>query len=315
MNIVFLAPKFFPSIGGVEKHALEVGVRVRNKGNTVTVITQRHSKNLKLQEKIKGIEVVRFDSPKIKYLGLLTIWAYMWKNKKVFLDAEIVHIHDVFIWYLPLAVFFPKKKFYITHHGWEGKWPIPKKNIFYKRLANRLSSGNIAVGKYIEKYYGIKTDKIIYGGVDVVADKSVDRKKGILYVGRLEEDTGLPLVLSELQKKSETIGQENMKFVGDGKMRDECRKYGKVHGFVDATHFLQKAKVVYTGGYLTAMEAMVAGCEVRVVWDNDLKKDYWTLAPFYKFIKNKDTNGGYEWVKKQTWEKVAEVYINLWQGK
>ena len=51
---------------------------------------------------------------------------------------------------------FPKKKVYITFHGWEGKWPLPMWAILNKRIANFLCNGSIAVGIYIEKWYGIK---------------------------------------------------------------------------------------------------------------------------------------------------------------
>ena len=98
-------------------------------------------------------------------MGLVYIWFWLFKNKKLIKETNIIHCHDVFIWYLPFRFLYPHKKVYTTFHGWEGTWPIPWQNILQKRLANKLSNGTIAVGKYIGKYYGIKADKIIYGGI------------------------------------------------------------------------------------------------------------------------------------------------------
>lgn len=164
MKILFIAHYFYPHIGGVEKHVLEVAKSLVQKGNEVTILTERYDKSLKDKETVNGIKVVRFSYPHIKLIGLKFIWWNIFKNRKLIVGADVVHIHDVFIWYLPFRFLFPFKKVYTTFHGWEGIWPIPWQNILIKRMAARLSDGSIAVGKYIEKYYGIKATKILYGG-------------------------------------------------------------------------------------------------------------------------------------------------------
>lgn len=164
MKILFITRLFYPHIGGVEKHVYEVAKSLERKGNSVTVLTERYDKNLKDTEIIKGIKVVRFSYPHIKLLGLKLIWWQLLMNRKLIQDADVVHIHDVFIWYLPFRFLYPNKKVFTTFHGWEGIWPIPLKNIILKRVSAKLSNGTISVGKYIGKYYGIKSDKIIYGG-------------------------------------------------------------------------------------------------------------------------------------------------------
>jgi len=147
MKILFITRRAWPDIGGVEKHVGEVARALKKKGHNVKVISEKEIKH-----------------PNIKIFGLLFIWYWIWKNHKIIINADVVHCHDVFIWYLPFRFLYPRKAVYTTFHGWEGVWPIPQKNILLKRIAAELSWGTIAVGKYIEKYYGIKTDKIIYGG-------------------------------------------------------------------------------------------------------------------------------------------------------
>lgn len=149
MKILFLTRRKHPDVGGVETHISKVSRVLKYKGYRVTTIS---AKNI--------------GYPSIKFLGLVYIWFWLFKKRKLIEKAEVVHCHDVFVWYLPFRFLYPHKKVFTTFHGWEGVWPIPKKNVFLKRVAAKLSTGTIAVGKYIEKYYGVKADKIIYGGQD-----------------------------------------------------------------------------------------------------------------------------------------------------
>lgn len=146
MKILFLARYKWPHIGGVEKHIQRVASSLKRLGHKIIIISE---------------EDIKY--PHIKFLGLLYIWLWLFKNRKLIEQADIVYCHDVFIWYLPFRFLYPSKPVYTTFHGWEGIWPIPPKNVLLKRLAAKLSWGTIAVGKYIEKYYGIRADKIIYG--------------------------------------------------------------------------------------------------------------------------------------------------------
>lgn len=147
MKILFLTHHKWPHVGGVEKHVYEVTKSLERGGHKVTIISE---------------EDIKY--PHIKLLGLIYIWFWLFSNRKLIENADIIHCHDVFIWYLPFRFLYPSKKVFTTFHGWEGIWPIPWKNIYFKRLAAKLSDGTIAVGKYIEKYYGIEANKIIYGG-------------------------------------------------------------------------------------------------------------------------------------------------------
>lgn len=148
MKILFLSRHKWPHVGGVERHIFEISKRLKVKGKSVKTISE---------------EDIKY--PHIKFFGLLYIWIWLFKNRKIIKKADIVHCHDVFIWYLPFRFLYPNKPVYTTFHGWEGIYPIPYKNIMLKRLAAYLSWRTIAVGKYIEKYYGITADKIIYGGI------------------------------------------------------------------------------------------------------------------------------------------------------
>lgn len=147
MKILFLTRRAWPQIGGVEKHVREVGLRLEKKGYKVRIISEKDVKY-----------------PQIKFTGLLYIWYWFFRNRKLIENSDIIHCHDVFIWYLPFRFLYPKKLVYVTFHGWEGIWPIPKSSILLRKLATKLACGTFVVGDYVMKYYGIKASKILYGG-------------------------------------------------------------------------------------------------------------------------------------------------------
>lgn len=311
MKILFISNYYYPHIGGVEKHVLEVGKKLLKSNTTVNVLTSKYRKNLKDSEVLSGINIFRISYPKIKFFGLLVIWVkILFTHLKLIDKAKIVHVHDVFVWYLPFRILFPRKKVYVTHHGWEGKYPIPLKNILFKKIANKLSTGSICVGEYIENYYGIRFDEIVYGGV--VQPKRINKKeKRIVFLGRLEKDTGLLKALPQIVK----YRQKGYKvdFVGDGRLRRKCEEFGTVHGFTNPKPYLEKAKVCIPSGYLSCLEAFSYKCEVEVFWQNRLKKDYWRMTPFYNFIQENDIEGACKWAKRQSWRKISETYIKLWK--
>lgn len=129
--------------------------------------------------------------------------------------------------------------------------------------------------------------------------------KYIVFVGRLDNDTGLLKFLEWLDKNP----KYSVDFCGDGPLRKNCEKYGKVHGFCDPKPFYKKAKICVPGGYLAALEALSCNCELKLFWNNKLKEDYWKMSPFYKLYGRELK----DWARKQTWDKLADEYLELWK--
>lgn len=311
MKVLFLTRLYWPHIGGVEKHVREISIRVKEKGYEVIIITEKYQKDLKNTEIKNDIKIKRVAYPKVKYLGLLYIWVWLFKNRSLIKQADIVHCHDVFMWYLPFGFLYRFKPLFTTFHGWEGIWPIPIKNILLKRLAAKLSRGSICVGRYIEKHYRIKSNFVTYGAVDnilVYTKAPRKQKNNILYVGRLESDTGLNIFLQWLSNHR----KYSVIFCGDGRLRKICESFGKVYGFIDPFSFLVKAEYCVPAGYLSALEAMAAKCKIKLFWTNPLKKDYWFMTPFYRFITKEKVSEAFEWVREQNWDTTTEVYLELW---
>jgi len=140
-----------------------------------------------------------------------------------------------------------------------------------------------------------------------------------LFIGRLEKDLGLETyfqALDSLKLKAD--------FAGDGSLRNKCQKYGKVLGFTDIKKIISNYDIIFTSSYLSILESLIHKKPVYSVYENSLKEDYLKMSPFSKYINIINNSGeisldkkysqkGYEWAKKQTWEKVTDIYIKLWQ--
>lgn len=280
MKVLFISKHKYPHIGGVERHIREVGERIEKLGHSVTTISEENIKQ-----------------PNIKIIGLLYIWFWFLKNIQLIKKADIVHIHDVFVWYLPFRFLFPRKKVYITFHGWEGKWPIRKWAIFNKRIADKLTNGSIAVGKYIEKYYGIKANYIIHGATTFAQRYSRQEKikNSIVWLGRTDQDTGYFEFLEWIEKH-----KQSLPFHGKSKY---VVKY--ITNVKNPEKYLKTAEYCVPSGYLSYLEAKSYGCKIITFANNPLKEDYWNeIRDIYDDKRLKAI---------PTWDVVTKTYIKLWQ--
>lgn len=129
----------------------------------------------------------------------------------------------------------------------------------------------------------------------------------IVFIGRLEKDTGVLQFLKWLDENGKKL---TITFVGDGRLREVCQKYGTVTGFCDPTPYYKKAEYVVPGGYLAALEALSYNCKLKLFWNNKVKEDYWKMSPFYQ-LKGEKLK---KWAREQTWDKLADEYINLYNN-
>jgi len=334
MRIVFLSPRFYPQIGGVEKHAFEVAKRLAEQ-HRVVVITEGVKDK---KENFNGIKVIRLYFGKNDWFKKFIIWGKILKHRKIIEKADIVHCHDVFFWYLPLRIIYPNKKVFTTFHGYEAIFPPSSKAIFIRKLSEKLSNGNIAIGEYIRKWYGTTSEAIIYGAQDEAQARNTKfnkhKKLRILFVGRIEKDTGAEVYPQVLRK----LKNYTFEACGDGTLRSELEKFGKVHGFVkDLTKYISKADIIFASSYLSIIAAIKLKKPVFSVFENPLKEDYLKLTPFNRWIyiskspeilvkkikivvnkkrlREKNLNLAYNWANEQTWDKVSKIYLKLWGGR
>ncbi len=339
MNILFFCRLFYPHIGGVEKHVLEISKILVKKGHKVTVLTEQYDKNLGLKESVSGIEVLRIPNLKENWFKKFKIWFWLFKNQNLIKNADIIHCHDVFFWYLPFRLIYFNKPVYTTFHGYEG-YPLKWKNIAMHKISEKLSNGNICIGDFIKKWYGTKPTYITYGGVKISNLKSQIsnkiKKESALFIGRLDEQTGIKTYVDAVKLIRKKIPNFKFAIIGDGLFRKGIEKDFEVLGFQkNPEKYFKKYNFAFASRYLSILEAMAARKFIFAVYDNPLKKDYLKMAAFSKFIvlasspldivrkllfyldnlkeKDKIVESAYNWVKENSWNNVVSVYLTLWK--
>ncbi|OIP57781.1 MAG: hypothetical protein COX79_04250 [Candidatus Levybacteria bacterium CG_4_10_14_0_2_um_filter_36_16] len=361
MKVLFIAPYFYPSIGGVEKHVLEISKRLVKKGFSITIIaedknsdvttnyqdrvssdskaniTKKTVKSIYFDNKIgKKIRVFRFKFGRANRLKKFKIWYCLFKNRKLIQEADIIHCHDVFIWYLPFRFLYPNKKVYTTFHGYES-YPIKKGAWLVHKISEKLSNGNICVGEYLHKWYGTNPTYLTYGAVTLPkAFPKIKKNISALFWGRLDVQTSILEYCKAVKILKKKYPEFFFRVIGDGKQRKEVENYVSVEGFkLSAEHELSKYRFAFVSRYLSTLEAMAAKRLVFVLYDNPVKKDCFAMGPFAKRVilvgsaeelvskveyylsnpkeEKKIINEAFEWVSKQSWDRLIAKYLSLWK--
>lgn len=338
MKILFLCRLYAPHIGGVEKHVTEIAKRLLAEGNEVYIITEKYDEKLQDFEIINGVTVYRFATGSEDRFKKIRIWHELFKRNKVIFEADIIHCHDVFFWYLPFRFIYATKPVYTTFHGYES-YPIRKKAVLIRKLSERLSWGNICIGDFICKWYGTKPDYVSYGAVTIPKSKNKQikpPKDSAVFIGRLDEQTGILTYAKAIETIRKKYPGFTMMVVGDGKYRKTVEKNFKTLGFQkDPEKYFSDYHFAFVSRYLSILEAFAAKKLVFAVYDNPVKEDYLSMAPFAKwiviekdpqklsekidfFIKHPDKeedliNNAFTWVKEYTWQKLVTVYLTLWE--
>jgi glycosyltransferase involved in cell wall biosynthesis len=340
MNILFFSRLFCPHIGGVEKHVMEISRILIKNGHKVTVVTQQHAKDLKIKENIEGIETLRIPDLKEGRMKKFQIWKWLLVNKKLIKDADIVHCHDVYFWYLPFRFMFPFKKIFTTFHGYES-YPLRFGSIIVHKISEKLSMGNICVGDFMKKWYLTKPTYVTYGGVEIANSnlqiQNKVKRESAVFVGRLDEQTGILTYAEAVEIIKKKIPGFDFLVIGGGDLKEQINRNIKILNPIDnASKYFKSYNFAFVSRYLSIMEAMEAKRLVFAVYENPLKEDYLRMAPFAKYIvifnspselvskityyldnvkaADRMVKNAYSWVKKYTWQRVANIYLDLWKA-
>lgn len=325
--ILQIARLYSPHIGGVEKHVEALSSVMLQHGVDVSLITEKYESSLPSHEVVKGVSVYRISYPKIKIIGILCLWLKIMFHFRLILRSNLIQIHDVYIWYLPFRLLFFWKKCFFTIHGWEGRYPVSKISLLQKKLANKLSSSTLLIGSYLRVLYGINAKHVIFGFVENLGVESgLLKKKTITFLGRLERDTGIELFLEYL-KNYRIVEKYEVVFCGDGSYASQCKKYGKVTGFVDPKKYLAVSEYLIASGYLSVFEGMKFKCKVLVLATSDVRKLIFRGVPFKRYIsvcsntneidhsissKTFDVESSFRWTSKYDLGFLYATYAKMW---
>jgi glycosyltransferase involved in cell wall biosynthesis len=345
-NVVFFCRYFHPHIGGVEKHVFEVSKRLIKKGWTVTVVTELSDPRSKEKETYQGIIIYRIELPKDRKEEKYAIWNWFFLHRNLIKKADIIHIHDVFFWYLPFRFIYPFKRVYMTFHGYEGDKVPSSKNIFMHKMGETLSKKNICVGDYLKKWYKTAPDGITYGAATTQHDERAIRKKRvkeIVFIGRLDPEAGILRYLEVLNELKQQGFLPHLSVLGDGALSEQAKIYARRHRlnvtFFGAVHdvgpFLSRADCVFTSRFLSTYEAFASKKYVFCLYNNPIHGDCFLLSPFRGYMtiapdvlsltrscmlliehphsKDEEIEKAYNYVKKETWDKMASLYLSIWK--
>ena len=352
IDYIMFTPAYPPMIGGVERHVYEVHKELGKKGlmGKIYVINTR-PKDIDIKEDITWLEPKKLWGwiPRTSRINMIwKITCVILKNRKTKIHFHYFGIFHYMISFLKLLGVI--KRSYITFHGWNGKYPVMSKTIKIRKKCAAESAGNILIGHFIEKWYGIKADIFSYGGVDIgkyYTDKPflISKKRlRIAYIGRFSKDTGTNELIMAVKEYCKSYNKRiELHLFGDRKISE-----GLLHvdeniqlsiqvekPIIDSSLIIQDYEIILACGYLTILEALCAKRIVFAYYNNPVREDYLRMHPvassFFicgdkdSFIEGlnrcvnqssdvlKKCEPGWEWGKKQTWAKLAGEYISLWQ--
>lgn len=330
MNILFLTRRFYPDVGGVEKHVLKISELLIKEGHSVTLVTESQGK----EDNFHGIKILRIKTSN-SWFKKFEIWFWLWSNRQIIKQADVVHAHDVYYWYFPFRFIFPNKRSFVTFHGYES-YPIKKRSIIIRKISEKLSDGNIIVGDFIKKWYGTKPNYVIYGAVDVPQKlKTAGNKESAVFMGRLDEHTGILEYAKAIDLIKNNYPKFKFKILGDGKYKSKLTRYNPT-GFINnpEKEFI-KYNFAFSSRYLSILEALANKKLVIAYYDNPVKEDYLKMAPFARHIsivnspesiqerieyflshpgeEEKIVTQGYLWVSRFSWDFLVNQYFGLWK--
>ena len=219
MKILFILENHYPNIGGVETLFKSLTESLVLHGSEVTVLTNQFSKELKRQETINGVKIIRvpfYNRYLFTLLGFFPALKYARRSDLIHTTSYNAGVPAYF------AGLITQKKVLITFHEvwgnlwfklpFMGKFSLSLHYLFEKALLLLPFYKFIAVSQSTAnnlKSAGIKEEKIIkiYNGIEYTEFekiKSLPKKEDsdfeFIYFGRLGVSKGLDILLSGIRQ-------------------------------------------------------------------------------------------------------------------
>lgn len=358
MKILMPLWVFYPHPGGVEKHVYKVSQILLSQGHQVRLFTFKHEDGLATRENMDGIEIYRFERNNPAWWERKRVAWWFIRNQEFVDWADVIHSQGFFSWDWAFPWFralWGNKRMFMTFHGAEHdikrgalEFPPQKRIVRYRRTAAAVTQGNISVGDYIPKWYGTPYTFLSYGAVDrPPVEPPVPKEQTAVFIRRLDDDTGILMYIEALKILREEQGFDlPLDVYGEGPLRGEVEqkieqyRLGKVrlHGWIsDGDRYPFPARLAFTGGYLSMLEAMIKKRLIIAAYPNDMVKDYllslpdaermiiiagtaeelaqklaWALRKENEEETRAMIDRAYRFASAQTWERVVDLYLQLW---
>lgn len=345
IHVLMIAERLAPARGGVEQHVAGLTPLLAQRGYQLTLVAPAHTTGLAAQEPVAGGTVWRI--PQVARGRYPQAWRWWFTHRSLLQQADLIHCHDVYAllhWLGPLRWLVPHKPVYLTYHGYEMRYPVPRRAWLYRWLSRFLVRDGIAVGHFLTKWFPLRPRFITYGAVNIPNEPPpLPPTPHAVFVGRLAEDTGLDLYLQGIGAWQRATGQVlPVTVCGDGVLRPQLEQLAQTEGvpaqFVgwvdDPAPYWAQATVALTSGYLAMLEAMAHRRPVLSVYHTPVKADYLRLIPDADKIIRIASNvpdivthltalldesqcapqvaAAYDFACRHRWQDLADLYERLW---
>jgi len=123
MKVLIISPVFFPSLGGMEQHVMNLSKQLKTKKHSVDILTSKIG-NSSDYEKINSVDVFRINAginsqQELSFKGKKLVIPFFFKAAELFLKKkyDLIHVHDPFslMAVIPLKLF--RVPIVLTVHG------------------------------------------------------------------------------------------------------------------------------------------------------------------------------------------------------
>ena len=241
LKIGIVTEYYYPLLGGISEHVHNTAVRLRKKGNTVSIITSHLNGG---QNGAGAPDVIRVGrSASILSNGSIahvTVGKHVINELKQVLESErfdLLHLHSPLVPTLPMfALLNAKCPTVGTFHTYFDRslWYSLLKNAVQKKLIDKLD-GQIAVSQScvdaLVPFFKINA-KVIPNGVDITEfspdilklPQFGDGKKNLLFLGRLDPRNGFSFMMKAFEIIKSRFSEIRLIVVGDGPLRKYYRR-------------------------------------------------------------------------------------------
>jgi len=302
MKILHISPSYWPQGGGVEYHLEKLNEQLVADGHTVSVLTVMplHDTTIPKSERHKKVTIVRLPQLNLQKTFInsqrekIHRWFSIFRVLPYIRSAQIVHVHDVFWWILPFFWLIPGK-LYITFHGYENEFGPSNSQRRWHRLGEILTDGNIVIGGFHKKWYGVSPDVISYGAIDGDAFRkaglinSVNKTFHIIFIGRLQAHTGAKELVQAVAALPQEIKKNiSVAIYGQGELKAELAEKISAEnlpiilkGFdQNARSYLPNADCICVSQYLALLEALIVQKPIISYAVSDFKEDVLRMTPY-----------------------------------
>jgi len=345
IRVLMISEHYWPTVGGVQRHIEGIVNELTARGLRVAVLTATDSPTAPRQEILKNSSIVRIPYGWDHNPLLVALW--MIEHHSWIKEHDIIHVHDTIplvFWYAPLVLFSPKRPVFATFHGFEED-PVPTMYRVLRKIARRLVRKCLCIGGFISREYGMKCDIVSLGATELLPLPRRQRE-GAVFVGRIEEDTGIIEHVNALAILREKHGISlKLTVCGSGSIRQDVADMALSKGVVveftgtidDPKEIMNRSEFCLAGGYLSILEAMSLGLPVLGIARSPLKAAYLRAVleqggpmsiqtspediadEIARLIKNPGlaaevSERGTMFAATMSWKRLADVYLALWSA-